>query len=352
VDPFVPGALLGAMASGEPLEVPSVTPISTRLLEGIGRAQEILHSWNPALRRVEVRATAEPAPHPGGGVAAFCSGGVDSGYTLLRHGASISHLLLVHGLEITIDNEPLFADVLKATRSFAEETGRQVVPIRTNLRQLADAHRLSNYLFQGAILAGCALSAGFGRTYIAAGRTYSDLTALGSHPMLDPLWSTEACELVHDGVERRRIEKVAAVARSGPALRVLRVCLANATSYNCGRCEKCLRTMVTLRLVGASAPTFPPFDAADLRHLPLHAEAISFLLDNLELAEQVGDHEIASGLRAALRRYRLVQLVRDIDELLLGSLLKRVYRIARPAPREPPEIGCLPERYGSRRRLV
>jgi hypothetical protein len=87
VDPFVPAALMAAMASGEPLEVPAATPVSPRLLQGIQRAQEILHSWNPRLKRVPVFALAAPAPPRHHESAAFFSCGVDSLYTAWKHGA-------------------------------------------------------------------------------------------------------------------------------------------------------------------------------------------------------------------------------------------------------------------------
>ena len=39
--------------------------------------------------------------------------------------------------------------------------------------------------------------------------TYAHLGPLGSHPLLDPLWSSEDVELVHDGCEATRLDKLA-----------------------------------------------------------------------------------------------------------------------------------------------
>jgi hypothetical protein len=48
-----------------------------------------------------------------------------------------------------------------------------------------------------------------------------------------------------------RIDKVLAIARNETALKHLRVCWQNPHgAYNCGRCEKCMRTMVALKLAG------------------------------------------------------------------------------------------------------
>ena len=52
---------------------------------------------------------------------------------------------------------------------------------------------------------------------------------------------------IHDGAEARRCDKLRRLAESAPALKGLRVCWQDA-GFNCGRCEKCLRTMIALHL--------------------------------------------------------------------------------------------------------
>ena len=55
----------------------------------------------------------------------------------------------------------------------------------------------------------------------------------------------------HVGATRAREQKVAAIAGMDLARRHLRVCYENRNgAYNCGRCEKCVRTMVALEVVG------------------------------------------------------------------------------------------------------
>jgi hypothetical protein len=85
--------------------------------------------------------------------------------------------------------------------------------------------------------------------------------AWGTHPGLDPLWSTETLEFVHDSALRGRLPKIALVATNPVARRTLRVCWHNPDdAYNCGRCEKCLRTMAGLVLHEAldQVETLPP----------------------------------------------------------------------------------------------
>jgi hypothetical protein len=58
-----------------------------------------------------------------------------------------------------------------------------------------------------------------------------------------------------------RVDKTAMIANDPFALDHLRVCLRNRGGPgNCGRCKKCIRTMVTLDAIGvlSRAKTFPP----------------------------------------------------------------------------------------------
>jgi hypothetical protein len=86
------------------------------------------------------------------------------------------------------------------------------------------------------------------------------LVPWGSHPKLDPLWSNGKVSLSHDGCEAMRLDKARLVSLHPIALETLRVCFGNPASlYNCGKCQKCLTTMVLLQRCGAleSCRTFP-----------------------------------------------------------------------------------------------
>ena len=98
--------------------------------------------------------------------------------------------------------------------------------------------------------------------YIASSADAEHQALQGSHAAIDHLWSTEALSFVHDGSEASRINKIDwQIAQSKLALKHLRVCYMNEKgAYNCGKCEKCLRTMVSLYAAGVldRAETFPP----------------------------------------------------------------------------------------------
>jgi hypothetical protein len=117
---------------------------------------------------------------------------------------------------------------------------------------------------------------------------------------------------VHDGAEATRTQKLMDwICGSELALENLRVCLAPGDAYNCGRCEKCVRTMIPLELAGklASSKVFPgqpsPRDIAQHRYTT--PGQFQFAEENIALlARETGARAAAlrEALEAAVRRSR------------------------------------------------
>ncbi|MBC5825228.1 MAG: hypothetical protein GIX02_10465 [Candidatus Eremiobacteraeota bacterium] len=308
IEPFVAAAFLPALTIASRFAVEA--PMSARLLRNLQRITELFVCWEPErFHSVEIDATpAERTAHSGRTTAGFFSGGVDSFYTLLKHRDEITHLIFVTGFDIRLDDERLQADVLTAVRAAAAELGKPLIVVETNLRQCFDSFVSWPDHYCGAAIASVALllSPLFHTVYVAASAGYKVLVPFGSHPLLDPLWSTEAVQIIHDGCEASRFQKVGAIAQSEVVRKTLRVCWHNTDgAYNCGSCLKCLHTMALLRAVGAleSVRTFD-------RPLPLRSVAWEFgghVIDpavpsrNFVLSmEHAADHLAASGRDPAL----------------------------------------------------
>jgi hypothetical protein len=323
-DAFLTAALLPAMRTGTPLEIDPAAPVSPRLLASVDVLQEIFSSWYPYLHKVAVRAVAAPAEPLNAGVASFFSGGVDGSYTFLKHEQEITHLLFAKGIDMQLSNDGLFDQALQANREFLEARGKQLVALETNVRFLGHAYPPLNWLIcHGGGLASIALALGFQRVYIAATHTYAELFPWGSHPLTDQHWSTEGTELVHDGAEARRSEKLERLGSFRDALQILRVCWHDA-GYNCGRCEKCMRTMVGLRALKLSAPTFPTLSLKDVARLRVEDDnELTFFKDNLDRAAQGGDEPLRRALVKCVRRYERRKAVGEADRTLFGGLLRR-----------------------------
>ena len=325
-DAFIPAVLLAAMLHGVPLV--SEGPVSPLLLSQLPTVQDIYATWVPTLKRIPIEApSAERTSGPGHGTAAFFTGGIDSFHTFLTHRAEIGTLLFVHGFASPRTGERRDS-ASRTLQAVGEAFGVRVIEVESNLYRLLDlwlevrqrgdlSPRFSNFeLAHGAAMASVAhlLPDSFGRVYVAASDTYSDLVPWGSHPLLDPLWSTERRRLVHDGCAATRVEKTRTVTGSDRALELLRVCpKAGLTDPpNCGRCEKCLRTMVGLRIVGGldRCPAFA--EKLDLRRVSLTRNtpvADQCLRENLVAAKALGsDPALVAALERALRPRALSRL--------------------------------------------
>ena len=193
----------------------------------------------------------------------------------------------------------------------AAHFGKRAVEIQTNLHDLLDPYVGWQAMAHGAALAavGHLLSSHLARIYIPATYSHEIKGHAGSDPLLDPLWSTETLEFVHDGSEASRLAKVALVAQSDIALQSLRVCYRNfGGAYNCGRCEKCLRTMMNLHAVGAldRCTTFAtPLDPGRVARMLFLDTCRPFHEENLRALEAAGaDPVLCNALRQALNRPR------------------------------------------------
>jgi hypothetical protein len=230
-------------------------------------------------------------------------------------------------LEIARRDSSAYRTAVARNTAFATSLGKTLVPVATNHYAFGYRYNLSRNLTQGSALAGVALLLGFARSFVPAAYSYSQLMPLGSHPLTDPLWSTEGVEIVHDGAEARRVDKVVRIAGDPGALSNLRVCFDD-MNVNCGRCAKCLRTLVPLRLLGAPSVPFPAGPTASaLRKMRITSEIEKvFFLENIELADRADKANLGKALRASLRRYERRKLIGDLDAALFGGLLKRGYR--------------------------
>jgi hypothetical protein len=87
--------------------------------------------------------------------------------------------------------------------------------------------------------------------FIASSYDIPHLHPCGSHPLLDPEYSSYGMRIRHRDYEMSRLEKIKIVSQWDIAFQNFRVCLANVPDrLNCGKCEKCVRTMTELTALG------------------------------------------------------------------------------------------------------
>ena len=347
-NPFIAALLLPSMSMCEPLIIDG--PISPQLYSASSKIMDIFHSWDKSFKKIKIKAedcvnVMDPIAN-----ASFFSGGVDSFYTILKNAElhqndadSISHLILIHGFDIPLNNEEMFNKVFKNIYKIGERLGKKVITVKTNLRDVTKAY-VKWGIYHGGALVSIALGLEklLKKVYIASADSYAQLIPTGLTPYLDPLWSTENLIFEHDGAEATRLEKIQnKIIKSPVALENLRVCWKNvAQKFNCCECEKCLRTMISLSLLGVleKCSTFnKPISLEKVRNLEIDDSTAMFFKENLELARTLKDDSaMLLSIKTCLRKngyYKrfenLKTFLKKIDENVAAGSLKNIYRLLR-----------------------
>jgi hypothetical protein len=324
--------------------------ICSRLSDGLVSAMALFHLWCPRCVPLRIDATdgfAPTVPRDERRAASFLSGGVDA-LALLRtnrleypvdHPGYIRDCILLFGMN-TYDLDGIgtprpgrlaaFDENARRMAALTESVGATLIPIHTNIRGFHSEYRSWARIGFGAGMAGVAhcLSRRMDRVEIASAGVGVNHDLVGSHPSLDHSFSTEAVTVFHAQTGLSRFEKTRIVAEWPEGLAVMRPCfyrtIPRQGHINCGQCEKCIRTMLTLLALGKldGPPTFP--------FRELTAEQIEPLL--IERDQDVMYYEQIIGPLIAAGRLDLVEPVRRrIREYKSRERRKRVVNLAKRA---------------------
>jgi hypothetical protein len=329
IEAFLALALLPAMKKRiAAIEVDGV--VSQRFLEGTEKIQQVFKSWKPNYGRVEIRnVQVQPRTRSQSGRrGVFFSGGLDSYYSFLAHLDELSAFIHLDGFDIPLKEQSTRKRMAENCRYVGEQFGKQAIILETNARQFIENYVTWSFS-HGSVMgsAGLLMMPEYERLYIAGAGVPGDRDPFGSHPDLDPNWSTEILEFVHE-TQADKIDKCRLIGQYEVALQTLHVCLHfPETGLNCGECEKCLRSQVYLQVVGAAerCTAFQkPLDLKLLGQLKVLQDREKNLLykalDSLE--EQETYPETARVLRAILFR----PTWQNSSLLYLRSLRKKIVK--------------------------
>lgn len=304
-------SLLPAMSLGGGLSLEA--PVSARILRNQREFQAIQSLWSSRwpnephpLREIEVSAPSRVAPGPeqGGRVATFFSGGVDSWATILGN-PEVTDLIFVRGLDLVPgwpQHRDLADEVESRLRATAPELGLPLHVVTTDVRTFSDP-LLRWESFCPSVEAAIALffEPLFERVVIANDSQYGKQAQVGASWQVDHLWSSEGLTIEDWGGRFGRVERLRRIADHPLVQETLRVCWMNPDgAYNCGRCGKCLATMIGLEAIGARGKirTFPPeLDLEPLRdYRILTPLQLALWEDVMEAVEASGRADLIDGL--------------------------------------------------------
>jgi hypothetical protein len=338
--------------------------ICPELRNGLMTAMHWLHHhwYYPAdhkVIKIEAKTTSGiPMPRTSERAALFFSGGIDS-FAALRvnrrtfpqnHPWFVRDALIVYGLEL--DSPEIFEYVLNSLSEAARAINITLIPIYTNIylnyreEDAANGFDLWENQFGGAALAAVAHALSQRYTVATTAATYelSNLGPWGSHPLLDPYYSSTYLRIRHDILSLSRLERTKLVADWDEVLPYLRVCnmykLYKPDRLNCGQCEKCIRTMLAFLVLksldrASSLPTDDISAELILKRVRFADDfAPSCYPELLEPLAQMGREDLVRAIEYRLAAYHhpergLKERVKRIDSKYFGGNLKRVYRAVR-----------------------
>lgn len=306
VEAAVACCLAPALFSGWDLGVEG--NVETGFFDNTQMIQMILSGWNqidPVKLKVGKKTTGGSPLDPARGVGTFFTGGVDSYASFLEHEEEITHLIYIDDFDLNPRRCEKYQRALRDIEKVARERGKVLWIIETNIREFSrnKLNWLHHYMGSGLASVALLLSSVLKKVYISSSSDLHNLYPLGTHPALDPRWSVSGLEIVHDGLHWTRLEKLRMIAMASWPLETLRVCNSTRGRLNCGRCEKCMRTMTLLRMLGYLDQS-PSFEIRlDLKRLSKMKWVEGFLSDSLRWFKLSGRSD--PELVAALEKFNL-----------------------------------------------
>lgn len=266
VDGFIIPALIIAMRNREDLIV--YGRISEQLYWNVKDSlMQILHTVNPRLKMIKIKFEGEFHDYSqcssNSLVGTGLSCGIDSFHAVHQNfwrlgedsKIKLNALLQInHSYEDSV--ECVWQRKLDRMRDASLEIGLPLIDIRSNTYANVPAKYIAVHtlLNCSAILA---MGLNFIKYYYASGYRYTDLfvgEALDiahADPFVLQLMSTEFIHFLSTGSERSRANKTKDIATNTTVMKYLDVCPKHDVGLkNCSKCYKCIRTMVTLDVLG------------------------------------------------------------------------------------------------------
>ena len=248
-------------------DIISEAPLSEDLYYNIDKyLVDAIAQYNKDFYRPQIIAEVASDPLPcAGAVATGISCGVDSLHALANQTAmkfkkhNITHLTFnnvgSHGNgELA---EKLYQARLERPKSFAKEYGFEFVAGDSNLQDVVVQSHFKSHTYSSMFAVYCLQKLYSIYYYASSGYKYHEFrlydipgSSCGSYEMLSlPLLSTHNLRIFSEGEGMTRMSKLKTVVKYVPSYKYLNVCLKEGD--NCGKCEKCIRTLLGIDALGA-----------------------------------------------------------------------------------------------------
>lgn len=347
---FMVGTAMAAMWNKETrMEIEG--GVDPQLSARLNMAMRLQSHWHKSpLHPVSIQAPAAVHPMPAttqSTTALFLSGGVDSLAALywntrqypVGDSRRVGVAFFVHGLDIGDPNKPDRPDIwtlgVRKLSILCQELGVELVPIRVNLRTLAKSwYFYAEWQFASLLAAiAHAASSRIHRCIIAPDNAleYTEHPH-GSHPWLNSYFGADFLEVVTGDMEQfSRLEKIALLSKWPGALDALRVCWETDSipenHLNCGRCAKCVRTMLEFLACNqlAHSKAFPQNEVTPYMLQSMHIRSnveVEYFVELISPLEKMGHQDLAAIIK---RELWLFQTERALGLNYLRPIAKKLF---------------------------
>jgi len=353
---FLLGAWLPAWSAGE-RRVRVEGPVCPQLAANLQIASTIIQRWFADLGPAPVIEAPHDYRPPATEAAAFLSGGVNS-LAMIRtltssrpagHPDHPTALVVVDYQHVgdipRQETDARFAASMAINAEICRDLGLDAIGIRSNFCRLNTSMSFWMHRYHGTFLASMAhfLGRRFRMFHIASSYPATHLAPWGSHPLLDPLYSSQHVRISHEGVELSRLGKIAQLRDWPLALDRMYVCTSRSSDgRNCGTCDKCVRTKLHLLVEGllprAGAFAENDVSARDIEGITIGSEYARLCYEeSVPGLQRLGRTDLVDAVRKAVRDYHERK-----SPTVIGSTRKLIRRAALKAKRSVALRGPLP----------
>lgn len=273
------------------------------------------------------------------------SGGIDSFSNYYEHSGDrapeeyhITHFVYnnvgSHGRDPSGKDHTVFLQRYEALRLVADGLGKPLIMVDSNLDEVIGMDFQLTHTVRNAVVA-LLMQNTIGKFLYASGYSFNKTRVQPWHdmavldPVVLPLLGTENLECIASGGQYTRVEKTICVSRMEASHKYLDVCVHPQDAHNvinCSRCWKCLRTTLTLSVLGKLDDYRSVFDVEVYRRF----ENL-FLIEVLSSGDSFAVEIAGLITRTDFRVPRVVQLLSRILPKRISTRISRriIPRLAR-----------------------
>ncbi len=295
-DAFLVAAIFSAMKNKANVRVHGT--VSPFLIRNLMEYQAYWYAQLPGkYNRVEIEAEKETEtdvnPDLDKSICAF-TGGIDSCYTMYRHASGICGRLkrnigaglFVHGFDIPLEDTDSYERAFRTNQDTLKSLGIPLYSMSSNYKELFEEWNETHAT--GIASALMLFKRGFSEGIIPGTYSYIEQNPTwGSNPVSDHLLSSRNFSIFHDGAVWNRGAKLFPLRDWQTGYERLRVCFSNQKKdQNCGRCGKCIVTLLLIDMHKVPVPcSFPePLSKETFANAmemdEVHVEALELFLKN------------------------------------------------------------------------